>query len=167
MKSQSYAPCARLFPLAVAAMAIALMGCATTSARSRADATLAMQHGASPALTEKLSRNQILTLPEIVALKSLPDDVLIRHLQATGAIYTLTLAQVDQLREAGVSRQVIDYLLSTPRLLTYSYPRYHYYGSYGYWGAPQGYYSGWFGHGGHLGGFGSFGHHGFRHEGHH
>ena len=150
-----------LRPLGAASIAaLALAGCATTSPRSRADAALAGQFGASPAVVAKLEKNQPLDLVDIVALKSLPDDVLIRRLRATGTIYVLTTAQVDRLRELGVSTAVIDTLLLSGSI---SYPRVRYYGYYSY-GYPSYYYGG-FGRFGHFGGYGfsRFGHHGGHH----
>ncbi len=72
----------------------------------------------SPALVEKMLQGQILTLAEIQELAQHKVSVtnLVKYVRSTGAIYTLTTKQIDELRAASVSDEVLDYLLSTPAL---------------------------------------------------
>lgn len=98
--------------------------------------------GVSTALVEKMLQGRILTLAEIqeLAQHKVSDTNLVKYLRSTGAIYTLTTKQIDELRAASVSNEVVDYLLSTPSLrrsLYYPtlYPSYlyrHYYPSWDY-----------------------------------
>lgn len=98
--------------------------------------------GVSPALVQKMLQGHILTLAEIqeLAQKKVSDTNIVKYLRSTGAVYTLTTKQIDELRAASVSNEVLDYLLSTPALrrsLYYPtlYPSYlyrHYYPSWGY-----------------------------------
>jgi len=74
--------------------------------------------GVSPALVERMVQGQILTLAEIeqLAQHKVSDTNLVKYLRSTGAIYTLSTRQIDELRAAPVSNEVLDYLLATPTL---------------------------------------------------
>lgn len=74
--------------------------------------------GVSPALVEKMLQGQILTLAEIqeLAQHKMSDTNLVKYLRSTGGVYALTTKQVDELRTASVSDEVLDYLLATPTL---------------------------------------------------
>lgn len=74
--------------------------------------------GVSPGLVEKMLQGQILSLAEIQELvqHKMSDTNLVKYLRSTGAIYTLTTKQIDELRAASVSNEVLDYLLATPAL---------------------------------------------------
>ena len=93
--------------------------------------------GASPALVEKMLQGGPLTLEEIRELsqKQVGATNIIKYLRTTGASYTLTSQQIDELRAAAVSREVIDYLLTTPALRSrvFYYPAYPYYPRYLWW----------------------------------
>lgn len=96
--------------------------------------------GVSPALVQKMLQGQILTLAEIqeLAQHKVSDTNLVKYLRSTGAIYTLTTKQIDELRAASVSNEVLDYLLSTPALRRVFYyptlfPSYLYQPSYRWW----------------------------------
>jgi hypothetical protein len=138
-------------------------GCATaTSSRSFA-ATVAAERGAPPALVTTLQRGGRLPLASIETLAKLqvPEDTTIEYIRQSGASYELTLAQIDQMRSAGVSARVIDYLMATPvqavRLAQRSRVRFGFgYPHYGGFGRHYSGYSHGFGHG-------SFGHRGGHH----
>ncbi|MBL9219397.1 MAG: hypothetical protein JNG82_12965 [Opitutaceae bacterium] len=149
-------------PLFLALGFAALSGCATAASPRSLTATLAAERGAPAALVNTLQRGGRLTLADIetLAILKVPDDTTLAYLRQNGAAYELTLAQIDQMRNAGVSVRVIDYLLASPARVvrTVRYPRmwhgfgYHHYGA--------GHHSDGFGHG--------FGHGGFgHHRGHH
>ncbi len=136
-------------------------GCATaTSPRSTA-ATLAAEHGAPVSLVTTLQHGGRLALADIerLAILKVPDDTTLAYLRSNGAAYELTLAQIDQMRSAGVSVRVIDYLLASPARVARNlrYPRMWF--GYGYPHHGVGHYSGGFAHG--------FGHGGFGHRGGH
>ncbi len=149
-------------PLLLALSLAALSGCASaTSPRSHA-ASLAAERGAPAPLVNTLQRGGRLTLSDIerLAILKVPDDTTLACLRRSGATYELTLAQIDQMRNAGVSVRVIDYLLASPARVarTVLYPRMRFgFGYPHYYGA--GHYSGGFGHG--------FGHGGLGHRGGH
>lgn len=89
--------------------------------------------GVSAALVQKMLQGQILSLAEIQELtqKKVSVTNLVKYVRSTGAIYTLTTKQIDELRAASVSNEVVDYLLTTPamrRTLYYPtlYPSYRY-----------------------------------------
>lgn len=74
--------------------------------------------GVSPALVEKMLQGQTLTLAEIQELTQhkVSDTNLVKCLRSTGAVYALTTKQIDEMRAASVSNEVLDYLLATPTL---------------------------------------------------
>lgn len=74
--------------------------------------------GVVPALVQKMLQGGFLTLAEIQELvqHKVSETNLVNYLRSTGANYTLTTRQIDELRAASVSDAVIDYLLSTPAL---------------------------------------------------
>ena len=143
--------------LLIALCVAALSGC-TSAAQQRA-AQEATQLGTPADLVRKMERGDRLALTdmETLARQQVPDDTVLAYLRQTGAAYELTTAQIDQMREAGVSVRVIDYLLSTPSRVVWRYRGYyggrigiHGYGSFG---------PGFYGHG--------WGHGAFHHGGHH
>ena len=106
-----------VLPLFVGTLALlTTSGCATTASPRSVTATLAAERGAPVALVTSLQRGRRLALADIETLASLqvPDDTTLDYLRQNGAAYELTLAQIDQMRDMGVSPRVIDYLLATP-----------------------------------------------------
>ena len=98
--------------------------------------------GISPALVQKMLQGQILTRAEIqeLAQHKVSETNIVKYLRSTGAMYSLTTKEVNELQQANVSEGVIDYLLNTPRLyrdsaLLYQYLYYPplYYPWYGGW----------------------------------
>ena len=129
----------RFLPLLVAAgVAFALAGCETLSQR---DQSLLAQHHVPAPVVDKMLHNGQLALPDITELsrRGLPDRFILNYLKSTYAVYTLNSSDVTQLIHDGVSRPVVDYLLSTPAL--YGPQRYPYpydYPGFGY--GPYPYY---------------------------
>lgn len=148
--------------LLLALSLVTLSGCATAASPRSLTATLAAERGAPAALVNTLLRGGRLTLADIerLAILKVPDDTTLAYLRRNGAAYELTLAQIDQMRDAGVSVHVIDYLLASPARVarTVRYPRMRFGFGYPHYGA--GHYSVGFGHGF---GHGGFGHHGGHH----
>lgn len=103
----------KLIPLLALSLA-ALSGCATAAQRQAA--VTASLSGAPAALVGKMQRGDRLALADLetLARHRVPDDTVLAYLRETGATYELTTAQIDQLRDAGVTVRVIDYLLATP-----------------------------------------------------
>jgi hypothetical protein len=81
-------------------------------------------------------------LADIVELShgGLPPPFIIHYLRDTYFVYHLQTEDVLQLRKAGVSKDVIDYLLATPAMYAPGVPPLYPYGpydyGYGYYGAP-------------------------------
>jgi hypothetical protein len=103
-----------------AALGLLLLGCATLS---QADRDVLQQHRISPALYSKMAHGERLSLPDIIELseKHLSAPFIGRYLRSSLAVYRLNSDDVVVLRKAGVSPQVIDYLMATPGLYA---PRY-------------------------------------------
>ena len=103
-------------PLLAALCALAVCSCATLPHRDR---SLLLSHGVGASLYEKMLHEEPITLPEIVDLSRhrLPAPFVIDYLASTYYVYNLNSDDVLQLKRAGVAREVIDYLLSTPRPL--------------------------------------------------
>jgi len=115
-----------------------LAGCATLNQNDQA---LLQQHHVSPALYSRMVHDDPLALSDIIELtqRQVPPDFIINYLSSTGVAYRLSARDVSNLRNAGVSKRVIDYLLSTPPRYTRYYSPNYYYGP-GYYGYGLGYY---------------------------
>ena len=145
-------------PLLFALSLAALSGCATATRQQAAQA--ATQLGTPAELVRMMEQGDRLALTDLetLARHQVPDENVIAYLRQSGAAYELTTAQIDQMRVAGVSIRVIDYLLSTPTRVARSYRGYYGGGVRRFYG-----YSNWgHGFGGHGLGHGSF-HRGGRH----
>lgn len=99
-------------------------------------------------VVEKMRIRRPLELIDIrhLAEKGVPDSLLIGYLKQERTVYQLNSEQVQMLAEAGVSKEVIDYLLTTPAARPVrAYPVYYWHGPPpflypgGFW-FPYGYY---------------------------
>ena len=85
--------------------------------------------GVSPALMQKMLQGQFLTLDEIkeLAQKKVSDTNIMKYLRSTGAVYTMKLKQLDELRAVAVSDDLLNYLISSPaqRPTVIYYPSYY------------------------------------------
>lgn len=105
---------------------VTLAGCAAVQLRQ--DAVVVASAGASLELQDKIENGRALTLEEIVTLSAggVADEVLLRNIEASYAVYELNASQVIELSESGVSQVVIDSLLSSasdrPQNLYYPSP---------------------------------------------
>lgn len=68
-----------------------------------------------PALHAKMVRNDPLSVNDIIALKQakVSDGVITRYLRVHTTTYVLSREQMDDLRRAGVTPNVIDYMMQT------------------------------------------------------
>lgn len=117
-------------------VAFVLSGCATLP---EADRAVLLRYRVSPELYSRMLHRDVLTLTEIIELaeKKVPVPFVLRYLRNTIAVYHLRSDDVVVLRKAGVSSQIIDYLMATPTL----YPRqfgdpFYYYDDDYWWGLP-------------------------------
>src|SRR5687767_4079361 len=69
----------------------------------------------SPVLKKKLLDGEVLTLADIEDLgrSKISEATILRHLRGTRAVYVLRTDDINRLQEAGLSKGVIDYMLST------------------------------------------------------
>ena len=124
----------------IATVALALFtGCTTLH---EGDRYLLQDHHVSPALYDRMLHGEPLSLPDIVELsqKQVPPPFIVHYVWKTYAVYHLSGSDISYLHKAGVSQQVIDYLLASgPMFAPRPYPYYPapYYAPYPYY--PYGY----------------------------
>lgn len=152
-------PCRFLF---LSAAALLIAGCATLTTHQRA---VLQAHNVEPVVYNKMMRGEPLSLTDIVDLshKAVPPGIIINYVDDTETVYRLKATDVVRLRKAGVSDDVINYMLSTARTYGpdlygggfYPYgPLWSPYDPYYFYGGPEifiggGYYGRWHGrHGG-------------------
>lgn len=99
-----------------------LVACGPT-AQQQADYAAVERSGVPSGTYDKMVHGDALSLADIEALSHarVNDGVILRYLRNTGTIYTLNSADVINLRRAGVSQSVIDYMLQSARQY-YDYP---------------------------------------------
>ena len=99
--------------LLVIAGAFPLAGCTTLD---KQDTQILDRYALAPELREKMRRNKPLTLAEIEELsrRGVPGGVIIRYIENSFADYPLTTDEIIHLRQAGVSHEIIDYMLASP-----------------------------------------------------
>jgi hypothetical protein len=110
----------RLVGLLVVPLFLAACG---PTAQEQADYGAVQRSGVSAATYDKMVHGDALSLVDIEDLShaQVNDGIILRYLRNTGTIYTLNSADVVNLRHAGVSQSVIDYMLQTARQY-YDYP---------------------------------------------
>jgi hypothetical protein len=103
-------------PWVLGLMMISLLGGCVTYREYQQDLDVAKSLGVNPAIYEKMRKGKLLHLPEIVELtqKKYPEDRLIRYLIHSGGVYRLTTVDIEHLKKAKVSDNIINYLLKTP-----------------------------------------------------
>jgi hypothetical protein len=94
---------------AVGAVGGALIGAALDSS----DRNTIQRH--SPQTMNKINRGEQLSVSDIKKMSQvgISDDKIIGTIQSTGSVYHLSTSDVEDLKNAGVSRRVIDYMLQT------------------------------------------------------
>ncbi len=110
----------RLLALLVVPLLVAACG---PTAQQQADYAAVQRSGVAEATYDKMIHGDALSLVDIENLShaQVNDGVILRYLRDTGTVYTLNSADVINLRRAGVSQSVIDYMLQTAREY-YDYP---------------------------------------------
>lgn len=89
------------------------------------------QRGVTGEVLQKVSEGRPLSLADIETLsrQEVPDDRILHYLHSSDTVYVLTTRDLEELRAAGLSTELIDYMLST-RLRPTVIPRYEYYPAY-------------------------------------
>lgn len=113
-------------------MAAVLAGCATVSKHDR---EVLRDHGVSQAVIDRMDYGDALSLEDIIELahQGVPARLVVNYMEDEDLIYRLKKADVERLRKAGVSEEVIAYMISTGRRYygpVGPYP--YYYGPYPY-----------------------------------
>jgi hypothetical protein len=108
--------------LALLVVSLSLAACGPT-AQEQADYAAVERSGVPPATYDKMVHGDALSLVDIEDLShsGVNDGIILRYLRNTGTVYTLNSADVVNLRRAGVSQSVIDYMLQSARNY-YDYP---------------------------------------------
>jgi hypothetical protein len=70
----------------------------------------------SPKTMKKIDRGEQLSLKDIEKMSEagISDDKIIGTIHSTGSVYHLSSSDIEELKNAGVSQRVIDYMLQTP-----------------------------------------------------
>lgn len=97
----------------VLSVGISFAGCATPQHRS--DIAAVREATVQDSVLRNIERGQPLNLNEVILLseKGVPDEVVIRAIRRSSAVYRLDTAIVTRLDEAGVGEAVIDEMLAT------------------------------------------------------
>ena len=149
----------KLFRLPVLILPLFLAACGL-SAQQQADYDSVQRSGVSSAVYDKMIHGDPLSLYDIKALTRarVNDGVILRYMRDQRTIYVLNSTDVQNLRSAGVSQSIVDYMLQTQTTVPATSPDINigigvypapYYGPYGpyygpgpYWG-PGPYYGGY------------------------
>lgn len=69
----------------------------------------------APETGQKIDNKEQLSLDDIKKMSEvgISDDKIIGTIQSTGSVYHLTHSEIEELKQAGVSKRVIDYMLQT------------------------------------------------------
>ena len=86
----------------------------------------------APALKKKLLDGEVLTLADIEDLgqNKISEATTLKHLRGTRAVYVLRTDDINRLQEAGVSKGILDYMLSTVNQPEVKVVRKYYYRPY-------------------------------------
>lgn len=107
----------RSYLAALTSLLLATTGC-VTSANRQAWLDGIQSKGVDEAVFQKIKRWRKIELTEIeqLAEKGVASEDILRHFQESRAVYHLTTKDIDRLRAAKVDEDVVDYILSTPKL---------------------------------------------------
>jgi hypothetical protein len=114
-----------------------LLAACGLSEQQKADYASVGRSGVSSAIYDKMVHGDALSLYDIKALARahVSDGVILRYLRDQSTVYLLNTADVENLRDAGVSQSIVDYMLATPHI----YPPNVYPAPYDpYWDWPYG-----------------------------
>jgi hypothetical protein len=117
----------KLFRLLVLILPLFLTACGLSD-QQKADYASVQRSGVSSAIYDKMVHGDALSLYDIESLSRarVSDGAILRYMRDRATIYTLNSADVQELRNAGVSQSIVDYMLETPRMYApvpvYPYP---------------------------------------------
>lgn len=106
-------------------LALPFLNASGSSPQQEADYAAIQTSGVSTALYDKIRFGNALNLGDVKALSraKVKDEVILRYMRNLCTIYTLTSDEVKDLRAAGVSQNVINYMMKTPKIFRpTSYP---------------------------------------------
>jgi len=113
----------RILPLATALLPLLLAACGPTE-QEKADNAQVHASAVDPLTYHKMCHGDDLSLYDIKALSRarVSDNITLRYLRHHRTVYYLNPQDIGELRQAGVSRDVIDYIQQTPREYASYYP---------------------------------------------
>lgn len=137
----------KYFRLVVLILPLLLTACGL-SEQQKADYAAVQRAGVNSATYNKMLQGMDLSLYDVKALSraGVNSGVILRYMQNQGTIYVLNASDIQGLLNAGVSKSIVDYMISTPRLYPPGPPVTI---GVGYWGGPYygpGYYPGPYGY---------------------
>ena len=99
----------RFLPLFAAAALLA--GCGLSD-QQKADYASVQRSGVSPAIYDKMVHDDPLSVNDVISLSQarVGDGVIVRYIRDHGTVYALSGEDMDNLRHAGVSPSVIDFM---------------------------------------------------------
>jgi len=76
-----------------------------------------MVEKSSPRTIDRINRQEPLTISDVIKLSQsgVADNTIIEYIDSTDSTYNLSKTQIRRLREAGVSPQIIDFMMNTAR----------------------------------------------------
>ena len=109
----------RLLQLGIVLVPLLLAACSNTGQQTTCYPQV-QRSGVDPVVYSKMVNGHDLCLADIEALSraGVSDDVTLQYLRHQRTVYHLMPEDVGSLRQAGVSREVVDFMLHTPRLYT-------------------------------------------------
>ena len=107
----------KFFRILVFALPLLLTACGL-SEQQKADYAAVQRSGVNSATYDKMVHGDDLSLYDVKALAraGVSEGVILRYMRNQGTIYVLNAGDVDGLLKAGVSKSVVDYMMSTPHI---------------------------------------------------
>ncbi len=101
--------------LLCAACALLVAACASSPQVSPALTASLSSHGVSQATTDKIAGGRVLDYSDIMNLvqSGVPSNTVVSYLQSTRKVYDFSYSQLQGLKSAGASPQVLNYLTET------------------------------------------------------
>ncbi|MCE0483947.1 MAG: hypothetical protein LV479_06885 [Methylacidiphilales bacterium] len=105
------------FRILFLAVAIALLAGCGLSDQQKADYATVARSGVSPAIYDKMTHGDPLSINDVIALSRarVSDGIIVRYIRDQGTVYFLNPQDFDQLQKDGVSPSVIDFMARTGR----------------------------------------------------
>lgn len=104
-----------LRPALLAVPFVFLAACASTPQIDPAVSSTLTSKGVAPATTAKMNGGQVLNYNDILGLvqKDVPSSVIVGYLTSTRKVYTFSYGQLQSLKAAGATPQLLNYLTET------------------------------------------------------